>query len=272
MLYSLLSYQEELAFKIMAETKQANIKELIPDSKNFNRHSEYGMSLLEKSVGKFGMGRSILLDRNNRIIAGNGITETAGQLGIEDVEIVETDGTKIVAVKRTDIDLDTPQGREMALADNATNKANLKWDKEATDAAHYFNRISGRYEALSERMKNGGMSPKFIACRITRETSLWKRYPEKMRASRKKHGQTLHMTWEEERRRVRAGLPQKTRLKVPKAADGKERQAINNKRWYLRKRGYRIDGNMAYWNGSTERALRLEKFDTTFKYRMEEES
>lgn len=119
----------------MAQTKKAKIGELIPDSKNFNRHSEYGMSLLEKSVGKFGMGRSILLDRNNRIIAGNGITETAGQLGIEDVEIVETDGTKIVAVKRTDIDLDTPQGREMALADNATNKANLKWDKEAIDVA-----------------------------------------------------------------------------------------------------------------------------------------
>lgn len=113
----------------MAVTKQANIKELIPDSKNFNKHSEYGMSLLEKSVGKFGMGRSILLDKNNKIIAGNGITETAGQLGIEDVEIVETDGSKIVAVKRTDIDLDTPEGREMALADNATNKANLQFDK-----------------------------------------------------------------------------------------------------------------------------------------------
>lgn len=110
------------------ETKQTNIKELIPDSKNFNRHSEYGMSLLEKSVSKFGMGRSILLDKNNKIIAGNGITETAGQLGIEDVEIIESDGKKLIAVKRTDIDLDTPEGREMALADNATSSANLKWD------------------------------------------------------------------------------------------------------------------------------------------------
>lgn len=114
----------------MAETKKAKIGELIPDDKNFNKHSEYGMGLLEKSVSKFGMGRSILLDKNNKIIAGNGITETAGQLGIEDVEIVETDGSKIVAVKRTDIDLDTPEGREMALADNATNAANLKFDKE----------------------------------------------------------------------------------------------------------------------------------------------
>lgn len=114
----------------MAETKRANIKELIQDDKNFNKHSEYGMSLLEKSVSKFGMGRSILLDKNNKIIAGNGITETAGQLGIEDVEIIESDGKKLIAVKRTDIDLDTPQGREMALADNATNKANLKWEKD----------------------------------------------------------------------------------------------------------------------------------------------
>ena len=115
---------------IMAQTKQANIKELIPDSKNFNRHSEYGMSLLEKSVSKFGMGRSILLDKNNKIIAGNGITETAGQLGIEDVEIIESDGKKLIAVKRTDIDLESPEGREMALADNATSAANLEWDVE----------------------------------------------------------------------------------------------------------------------------------------------
>lgn len=117
----------------MAETKQANIKELIQDDKNFNKHSEYGMSLLEKSVSKFGMGRSILLDKNNKIIAGNGITETAGQLGIEDVEIIESDGKKLIAVKRTDIDLDTPEGREMALADNATNKANLKWEKDTIE-------------------------------------------------------------------------------------------------------------------------------------------
>ena len=114
----------------MAQTKQAKISDLVPDDRNFNKHSEYGMSLLEKSVGKFGMGRSILLDKNNRIIAGNGITETAGQLGFEDVEIVESDGSKIIAVKRTDIDLDSPEGRELALADNATNKANLRLDTD----------------------------------------------------------------------------------------------------------------------------------------------
>lgn len=66
------------------------------------------MSLLEKSLQEFGAGRSILIDKNNNIIAGNGIVEAAGQIGLEDVEIVETTGEKIIAVKRTDIAL-TPK-------------------------------------------------------------------------------------------------------------------------------------------------------------------
>ena len=107
---------------------ETKIDALIPDDKNLNQHTEFGTSLLEKSVERFGLGRSILLDKNNRIIAGNGITDTAGSKGLEDVIIVETTGDKLVAVKRTDIDLDSREGRELALADNATANANLSWD------------------------------------------------------------------------------------------------------------------------------------------------
>jgi len=115
----------------MAKVKDAKLKDLVFDNKNFNKHTEFGMSLIEKSLRNNGAGRSILIDKNNRIIAGNGVTEVAGQIGLDDVQIVETDGTKIIAVKRTDIDLDTKQGREMALADNATGAADLQWDAEA---------------------------------------------------------------------------------------------------------------------------------------------
>ena len=114
----------------MAEIKEAKISDLVFDDKNFNKHTEYGMSLIEKSIRNNGAGRSILIDKNNRIIAGNGVTEIAGQIGLEDVQIVESDGTKIIAVKRTDIDLDGKQGREMALADNATASVDLAWDEE----------------------------------------------------------------------------------------------------------------------------------------------
>lgn len=110
------------------------VKDLIPDDKNYNKGNEFGNALIEKSLRKLGAGRSILIDKNNRIIAGNKTIENAGAIGIEDVQIVESDGTKIIAVKRTDIDLDTPKGREMALADNASAKANIEWDFNALDS------------------------------------------------------------------------------------------------------------------------------------------
>lgn len=109
-------------------TKKLKLKDLVPDDQNFNTGTEFGNGLINKSLSKFGAGRSILLDKNNKIIAGNKTIENAGDIGIEDVEIVESDGTKIIAVKRTDIDLNTKKGREMALADNATAKANISWN------------------------------------------------------------------------------------------------------------------------------------------------
>ena len=108
----------------------SKIDELKFDDKNFNKHTEYGMSLLEKSLRENGAGRSILIDKDNNIIAGNGIIEAAGSVGLEKVKIVETTGDEIVAVKRTDVSLNSHQGRRMALADNATAKADLEWDEE----------------------------------------------------------------------------------------------------------------------------------------------
>ncbi len=114
---------------------EADIAQLIPDDVNFNKGTQFGQSLIEKSLRQFGAGRSILLDKNNRIIAGNKTVENAGQIGLEKVLIVETTGEEIVAVKRTDIDLDTREGRELALADNATGAANLDWDETALTQA-----------------------------------------------------------------------------------------------------------------------------------------
>lgn len=109
---------------------ETNVEVLIPDNKNFNKHTEYGMHILEESIRKFGLGRSILIDKNNRIIAGNGVVETASQIDLDKVLVVETKGNTLVAVKRTDIDLDSAKGREFALADNVTGKANLCFDTD----------------------------------------------------------------------------------------------------------------------------------------------
>lgn len=116
----------------MAKVKvsEDKISNLIPDNLNANKGSEFGQFLMEESFRKLGAGRSILLDKNNRIIAGNKSIETSAMIGLDDVIIVETTGNQIVAVKRMDVDLDSAKGRELALADNATSKANLVWDYE----------------------------------------------------------------------------------------------------------------------------------------------
>ena len=96
------------------------LADLTPDGENFNRHTEFGQKLLEDSLRKFGAGRSILVDKDGNIIAGNSTTETAAAIGMEDVIVVPTDGKKLVVVQRTDLTLDSPEGRELALADNMT--------------------------------------------------------------------------------------------------------------------------------------------------------
>lgn len=115
----------------MAKTIETKIDKLIPDNLNANKGTEFGQHLIEKSLRELGAGRSILLDKNNRIIAGNKTIENAAAIGLDNIIIVETTGDQIVAVKRTDVDLDSEKGRSLAIADNATSKANLEWDKEA---------------------------------------------------------------------------------------------------------------------------------------------
>lgn len=105
-----------------------SIEKLKFDKKNFNKHTEFGMSLLEKSLRQNGAGRSILVDKDDNIIAGNGIVEAAVNAGITKTKVVEVTGDELVVVKRTDLELDSKAGREMALADNATAAVDLAWD------------------------------------------------------------------------------------------------------------------------------------------------
>lgn len=110
--------------------KKMKVRDLIPDAENANKGSERGRQLLEESLRHFGAGRSILIDKKGRIIAGNKTHEEAGAIGLEDVLVVETDGNQLVAVKRTDLDLEQDEkARELAYYDNRVAQLNLAWDK-----------------------------------------------------------------------------------------------------------------------------------------------
>lgn len=105
-----------------------DINDLHQDAHNFNRGTAEGTRLMDKSFQELGAGRSILLDKDNNIIAGNKSQLAAIRAGIKKVRVIETTGDELVAVRRTDIDINSKKGRELALADNATTQANLSWD------------------------------------------------------------------------------------------------------------------------------------------------
>ena len=116
-----------------------DINELTQDQHNFNKGTAKGKKLMNKSLKELGAGRSILIDKNGNIIAGNKTQKAAIEAGITKVRVIETTGDELVAVKRTDVDLDSKKGREMALADNAASHLNLSWDEVeiANAAAEY---------------------------------------------------------------------------------------------------------------------------------------
>ena len=118
----------------MAEEKVIDIEELAQDTHNFNRGNEQGQQLMERSFKELGAGRSILLDRNGNIIAGNKSQKAAIAAGIRKVRVIETTGDELVAVKRTDVDIDTAEGRKMAFLDNLTTQVNLTWDETEIQA------------------------------------------------------------------------------------------------------------------------------------------
>jgi len=122
-----------------------SLADIVPDDRNANSGTERGGGMLERSLRTFGAGRSILIDKNNRVIAGNKTVEQAAQIGLDNVVVVDSDGTKLIAVRRTDVDLDTPAGRELAIADNRTSEVGLEWDTAALEALQQEGVDLGRF-------------------------------------------------------------------------------------------------------------------------------
>ena len=143
---------------------------LVQDDKNANRGTEQGDALIAESLRDYGAGRSVLLDANNKLIAGNKTAKNAAKAGIRKVLVVETDGDCLIAHKRRDLDMDNgSKARELALADNVATEVSLNWDAQVLDrleaegvaVSRFFSpeRLDGLRETSSLDLDNaGGMS------------------------------------------------------------------------------------------------------------------
>ena len=104
-----------------------SINDLSCDEDNLNAGTERADAIIEQSLQRLGAGRSVLADKNGKLIAGNHVVEKARELGF-DIETVHTTGNRLVVVVRDDLDLDQDaRARELSIADNRASEVGLSW-------------------------------------------------------------------------------------------------------------------------------------------------
>jgi hypothetical protein len=128
-----LRMENLLCFAAMKETPMTK-QDIRLDPRNANQGTERGEYMVEHSLRQYGAGRSVLIDKHGTLIAGNKTYAKANELGIP-TRIIETDGTELIAVKRTDLDLDTdPEAMGLGIADNRSSEVGLAWDADVLTA------------------------------------------------------------------------------------------------------------------------------------------
>ena len=108
-------------------TKVKTVADLVHDRRNPRKHNERNLKVIVDSLHDVGFARSIVIDENNEILAGNGVTEAAVLAGIEKVVEVEADGNTIIAVRRTG--LSDEQKQRLKYFDNRSGEL-AGWDAE----------------------------------------------------------------------------------------------------------------------------------------------
>ena len=104
-----------------------SINSLKSDHKNARKRTDRSSELIKESLQRYGAARSIVIDEENRILAGNGTVEGAKAAGISNIRVIETEGDEIIAVRRTGLSEEQKVG--LALADNRTSDLST-WDQE----------------------------------------------------------------------------------------------------------------------------------------------
>lgn len=105
----------------------SSIKDLKSDHKNARRRTDRSASLIAESLKRFGAARSIVIDEDGRILAGNGTVEGAKKAGIDKLRIIEAEGDELIAVRRVGLSEDQKVG--LALADNRSSDLS-EWDHD----------------------------------------------------------------------------------------------------------------------------------------------
>jgi len=96
------------------------MEEIKFDKRNYRKHNDKNKKLIRKSLQECGAARSIVVDSEGEIIGGNGVYGEAQRLKMP-IKVIETDGTELVVVKRTDLKTGDEKRKKLAVLDNSTS-------------------------------------------------------------------------------------------------------------------------------------------------------
>ena len=109
-----------------------NKEQIRLDGRNVRVHDERSKQAIAQSLKELGAGRSILIDAENVVIGGNGVYQEAQELGLP-VKVIESDGSELIAIKRTDLKTDDAKRKALAIADNRTNDLSFFDDEKVAE-------------------------------------------------------------------------------------------------------------------------------------------
>jgi hypothetical protein len=141
---------------VLPEIELVSLGDLRPDPDNARLHNARNIAMIEDSLQEVGFARSGVIDEDNIILAGNGVTEAAGNVfGDVEAVVVSVDGNTPVYIRRTG--LTAAQKKALAYYDNRTNELS-RWntDQLKADAEDGFDLKKLFYDEELKRLMNEG--------------------------------------------------------------------------------------------------------------------
>jgi ParB-like chromosome segregation protein Spo0J len=140
-----------------ADGERLHIRDLLPDPHNAREHNATNIGVIVDSLQEVGAARSIVIDENDVVLAGNGVVEGAAEAGITGVRVVEADGNEIIAVRRRG--LTEEQKARLALYDNRAGELS-KWKDGVLRALAERGLTHGIFTAEALSVILDGLTPK----------------------------------------------------------------------------------------------------------------
>lgn len=114
--------QYEIRNRPIAQVEMLDLEELSAHQRNYREHPEDQIQELMESIKEHGLYRNLVVARDGTVLAGHGVAEAAGRLGI----------TKLPGVK-LDLDPDDPRALKVMASDNEVSHLGERDDRALTE-------------------------------------------------------------------------------------------------------------------------------------------